>query len=84
MAGAGVVPGQPVVAQRIVVEGDEASGGQLVEQGVGGVDRVAGDSASATEAARVLRPEGRLQIGDILVDRTVPEGAKRNIDLWKG
>jgi SAM-dependent methyltransferase len=36
------------------------------------------------EMARVLRQGGRLQIGDILVDRTVPEGAKRNIDLWKG
>jgi arsenite methyltransferase len=36
------------------------------------------------EMARVLRPGGRLQISDILVDRTVPESAKRNIDLWKG
>ena len=40
--------------------------------------------AGLGEMARVLRPEGRLQVGDILVDRTVPEGAKRNIDLWKG
>lgn len=36
------------------------------------------------EMARVLRPGGRLQLGDILVERAVPEGAKRNIDLWKG
>ena len=43
-------------------------------------DKVAG----LGEMARVLRPGGRLQIGDILVNRTVPEGAKRNIDLWKG
>jgi arsenite methyltransferase len=40
--------------------------------------------AGLGEMARVLRPGGRLQIGDILVDRTVPESAKRNIDLWKG
>lgn len=43
-------------------------------------DKVAG----LGEMARVLRPGGRLQVGDILVNRTVPEGAKRNIDLWKG
>jgi arsenite methyltransferase len=40
--------------------------------------------AGLGEMARALRPGGRLQIGDILVDRTVPESAKRNIDLWKG
>jgi hypothetical protein len=34
--------------------------------------------------ARVLRAGGRLQIGDILVQTAVPDGAKRNIDLWKG
>jgi arsenite methyltransferase len=33
---------------------------------------------------RVLRPGGRLQIGDILVDREVPESAKKPIDLWTG
>jgi arsenite methyltransferase len=36
------------------------------------------------EMFRVLRSGGRLQIGDILVNRAVPEGAKKNIDLWKG
>lgn len=36
------------------------------------------------EMFRVLRPGGRLQIGDILVSREVPEGAKRKIDLWTG
>ena len=36
------------------------------------------------EMFRVLRPGGRLQIGDILVDKPVPEGAKRQIDLWTG
>jgi arsenite methyltransferase len=36
------------------------------------------------EMHRVLRPGGRLQIGDILVSKQVPESAKRKIDLWKG
>ena len=36
------------------------------------------------EMFRVLRPGGRLQIGDILVNREVPEEAKRKIDLWTG
>jgi ubiquinone/menaquinone biosynthesis C-methylase UbiE len=36
------------------------------------------------EMARTLRPGGRLQVGDILVQRAVPEGAKRDIELWKG
>lgn len=40
--------------------------------------------AGLQEMARVLKPGGRLQIGDILVTKAVPEGAKRDIDLWKG
>ncbi len=40
--------------------------------------------AALTEMARVLMPGGRLQIGDILVQRPVPESAKREIDLWTG
>ena len=36
------------------------------------------------EMLRVLRPGGRIQIGDILVQKAVPESAKRDIDLWKG
>jgi ubiquinone/menaquinone biosynthesis C-methylase UbiE len=36
------------------------------------------------EMFRVLRPGGRLQIADILVNREVPEAAKRKIDLWTG
>jgi ubiquinone/menaquinone biosynthesis C-methylase UbiE len=40
--------------------------------------------AALTEMARVLKPGGRLQIGDILVQRPVPESAKREIDLWTG
>jgi SAM-dependent methyltransferase len=41
-------------------------------------------SVALQEMARVLKPGGRLQIGDILVQKAVPESAKRKIDLWTG
>jgi SAM-dependent methyltransferase len=40
--------------------------------------------AGLKEMARVLKPAGRLQIGDILVQKAVPASAKRRIDLWTG
>jgi SAM-dependent methyltransferase len=40
--------------------------------------------AALAEMARVLKPAGRLQIGDILVQKPVSEDAKRQIDLWTG
>jgi SAM-dependent methyltransferase len=41
-------------------------------------------STALQEMARVLKPGGRLQIGDILVQKAVPESARRKIDLWTG
>jgi arsenite methyltransferase len=41
-------------------------------------------AAVLEEMSRVLKPSGRLQIGDILVQKAVPESAKRKIDLWTG
>ncbi len=41
-------------------------------------------SVALQEMARVLKAGGRLQIGDILVQKAVPESAKRKIDLWTG
>lgn len=40
--------------------------------------------AGLREMSRVLKPGGRLQVGDILVQKPVGEKARRNIDLWKG
>jgi arsenite methyltransferase len=40
--------------------------------------------AALHEMARVLKPGGRLQIGDILVQKPVPQSAKEDIELWTG
>jgi SAM-dependent methyltransferase len=50
-----------------------------------GVLNLAPDKTRALgEMNRVLEPGGRLQIGDILVEREVSAESKRKIDLWTG
>ena len=36
------------------------------------------------EMVRVLKPGGRLQLADILVEKEVPDSARKQIDLWTG
>ena len=36
------------------------------------------------EVHRILRPGGRMTIADICVEKPVPEGALKDIDLWTG
>ena len=40
--------------------------------------------AALQEMARILKPCVRLKIGDILVQKAVPQSAKLKIDLWTG
>ncbi len=41
-------------------------------------------SAPLKEMKRVLKPTGRLQIGDILLQKASSDSDKRDIDLWSG
>ena len=43
-----------------------------------------GKVAAMQEWFRVLKPGGRLQLGDILVQKEVPADSKLEIDLWTG
>jgi SAM-dependent methyltransferase len=50
-----------------------------------GVVNLCPDKAAVfREMFRVLKPGGRIQIGDILVQKAVPESAKEDISLWTG
>ncbi len=61
---------------------DEGWADVVVSNGV--LNLMPDKGAALAEMSRVLKPGGRLQIGDILVQRAVPESAKRKIDLWTG
>lgn len=61
---------------------DDASIDLVISNGV--VNLCPDKMAVMSEVYRVLRPGGRLQIGDIVVHKEVPQSAKDNIDLWSG
>lgn len=54
----------------------------LISNGV--FNLLPGKVAAMREWFRVLKPGGRLQMGDILVQKEVPAEAKLEIDLWTG
>lgn len=50
-----------------------------------GVINLCPDKAAVlTEAWRVLRPGGRMQVSDIVVSRDVGDAARADVDLWTG
>lgn len=61
---------------------DDASVDVIISNGV--VNLSPDKETVFREAWRVLRPGGRLQIADIIVEREVPESARNDIDLWTG
>ena len=67
-------------AEALPVDDDWAD--VLISNGV--LNLMPDKAAALEEMSRVLKPGARLQIGDILVQKAVPESAKRKIDLWTG
>lgn len=61
---------------------DDASVDLVISNGV--LNLVPDKLGAYTEILRVLKPGGRFQVADIVVERPVPEGAQRDIDLWTG
>lgn len=50
-----------------------------------GVLNLAPDKPAAiVEAFRVLKPGGRMQLSDVVLEREVPIDSRRDIDLWTG
>jgi len=79
-AGAGNVEFRQGLAESLPVEDSWAD--VVISNGV--VNLFPDKLAGLREIGRVLKPEGRLQVGDILVEKAVPDNGKRDIDLWKG
>ena len=73
---------QPVV--RVAYARRVAESPPSAELPIGVFDSGVGGLTVFREIARVLKPGGRLQIADIIVQRAVPEAAKENVDLWTG
>jgi len=61
---------------------ESASVDVVISNGV--INLVPEKERAFAEIVRVLKPGGRLQLGDILLDVELSEDTRRNIDLWTG
>ena len=60
----------------------DASVDAVISNGV--IDLIVDKDAVFDEIDRVLKPGGRLQIADVVVQKPVPDDAVADIDLWTG
>jgi arsenite methyltransferase len=60
----------------------DASVDMVISNGV--LNLVPDKLGAYSEIRRVLKPQGEFRIADIVVEKPVPEGAQRDIDLWTG
>ncbi len=60
----------------------DASADVVISNGV--INLTPDKMGAMREVFRVLRPGSRFQIGDIIVQKQVPQDAKDDIDLWSG
>jgi arsenite methyltransferase len=61
---------------------DDRSVDVVISNGV--LNLVPEKERAVAEIARVLKPGGQVQIGDIVIGEVLPESALRDIDLWTG
>jgi len=61
---------------------DDGSFDVVISNGV--IDLIPDKDAVLSEAHRVLRPGGRIQIADVTIQRPVSDEGRRKIDLWTG
>ena len=79
-AGVGNVDFRQGLAESLPVESEWAD--VVISNGV--VNLCPDKRAVFDEMHRVLKPGGRIQIGDIIVQEAVPDAAKEDVDLWTG
>jgi ubiquinone/menaquinone biosynthesis C-methylase UbiE len=61
---------------------DDSSVDVVISNGV--INLCPDKAAVFREINRVLKPGGRLQIADVVVQKPLPEDAVADIDLWTG
>jgi arsenite methyltransferase len=77
-AGAGNIDFRKGLAEALPVEDESVD--VVISNGV--INLCPDKMAAMQEIYRTLKPGGRIQIGDIVVHKEVPEDAKSDIDLW--
>ncbi len=60
------------------------TGGADVVISNGVLNLIPDKAAALAEMHRVLRPGGRIQLADIVLERPVSDGSKQDVDLWTG